>query len=39
MNTNSIILLAIILIPAIFVAILITRLNCSQWRHVQEMQE
>jgi len=40
MNTISIIiLLGIILIPATLVAILVTRLNRNQWRHVQEMQE
>jgi len=39
MNTISIvILLAIILLPAILIAILITRLNRNQWRHVQEMR-
>ncbi len=39
MNTISIILLlAVILIPAILIAIMITRLNRNQWRRVQEMQ-
>jgi hypothetical protein len=39
MNTiNIVILLAIILLPAILVAILITRLNHNLWRHVQETQ-
>jgi preprotein translocase subunit YajC len=39
MNTSSIILfLAIILIPAILIVILITRMNRSQWRRAQEMQ-
>jgi hypothetical protein len=39
MNSSSIVfLLAIILIPAILVAIIITRLNRNQWRHVQDAQ-
>lgn len=37
MNTmNAVYLLALILIPAILVALVITRLNRNQWRHVQE---
>jgi preprotein translocase subunit YajC len=39
MNTNTVILLVIILIPAILILILITRLNRNQWRHAQERQE
>jgi len=39
MNTmNVVFVLALILLPAILVALLITRLNRNQWRHVQERQ-
>ncbi len=35
---NTVIVLVIILIPALLVALLITRMNRSQWRRVQEMK-
>lgn len=39
MNTKFIVLLlTIILIPAILIVILITRLNRNQWRYVQDMR-
>jgi len=39
MNSNTVILLVIILIPAILIFILITRLNRNQWRLAQERQK
>ena len=38
MNTNSIILFTVILIPTILFAILIARLYRNQWRRMQERQ-
>jgi hypothetical protein len=35
---DTIILVALILIPATLVIILVRRLNRNQWRHIQEMQ-